>query len=122
MRILSLYNLKHIELSNKKEQFSKSGILTALLGFKKLFVHQEIIPPGRRNASPHYHSKIEEMFLVLSGKPIIHIGDKSKQLKQGDFIGFKPNGKKKYFIENKTRSKVKILAICSAEKADRIKY
>lgn len=121
-RIFNLKGVKHIELANKKEKFSESGVLTDLLGFRKIFVHQEIIPSGRRNASPHYHAKIEEMFLVLSGKPSIHVENKSKQLRPGDFIGFKPNGKKKYFIENKTSSKVKILVICSNDKEDKVKY
>ena len=122
MKSFNLRDLKHSELSSKKEKLSLSALLTDSLKFKKLFVHQEIILPGRRNSTPHYHSKIEEMFLVIAGKPTIHIGNKLKQLKPGDFIGFKPNAGKKYFIENKTHSRIKLLVICSVDKRDKVKY
>ena len=122
LSIKNLESMQYIELNNKNEKFSHSGLLTEDFDFSRLFVHLEIIPKGRRASSAHFHTLTEEMFLVLEGNPTIHIGDDTFDAKPGDFIGFPSGCKQFYFIENKSDEIVKVLGICSDHPLDQVQY
>lgn len=120
-----LWNVQHLEhrlLKNKTEEFSASASLTDKLGFKAVFVHHEIIPPGRRASSPHFHSHLEEMFFVLKGHPTFVYGSQSIQAQPGDFIGFKPGERVLHHVENNASEEAEILGICSEHPLDETKY
>lgn len=120
-----LFNLKHLdyrELKNRHEIFSHSAILTDLLGFRNLFVHHEILPPGRRASTPHYHTHIEEMFLILKGHATVCLGNKKLEAKPGDFIGFPPNSGTYCTIANHSADDVHILGITSDHPLDETIY
>jgi uncharacterized cupin superfamily protein len=121
--VFNIDSLSHKQLTSKTgEIFSKSAVLTEFLFFQKLFVHHEILPPGKRASAPHSHTIQEEMIFVLNGYPTAHLGDRIIQLKPGDFIGFKPGVKELHFIENKTDKEVHFLVICSNQEDDQIIY
>ena len=89
MKINNIDDMVHVELVSSKsgEVFSKSAVLTELLGFKDIFVHHEILLPGRRSSAPHRHTLREEMAFILMGAPTAYLGDKIYKLKAGDFLG-----------------------------------
>jgi uncharacterized cupin superfamily protein len=124
MKINNLNTLMHEELVSPKteELYSQSAVLTELLGFKDIFVHHEILPPGRKTSSPHRHTRQEEMVIVLNGSPACHVGDQTIQLKPGDFIGFQPDSSELHTIENLTNEAVQLLVICSNPKDDYVIY
>jgi uncharacterized cupin superfamily protein len=119
---LNLSLLEHQELRSAKtgEKFSLSSTLSTLLGFKNLFIHHEIIPPGRRSSSPHWHTHREEMVLVLEGNPTVHHAGKSLSLKPMDFVGFPPGEENLHVVENRTDAEVRLLVIASNPPADEI--
>ena len=114
----------HEELLSAKsgESFSRSAVLTDLLRFKDIFVHHEILAPGKRASSPHRHSHQEEMIFVLQGNPTAHIGEKSIALSVGDFIGFTPSANDLHFVENTTLSEARFLVITPKSENDRVSY
>ncbi len=122
MKIRNITELPHPELISRRtgERFSSSAILTDLLGFQRLFVHHEILAPGRRASSPHSHSLQEEMIFVLSGSPTAHWGNQSYLLKPGDFLGFPPSSKDLHAIENTTSGDVEFLVISSVNLQDQV--
>lgn len=117
-----LAELVHKEMKSLKtgEIFSRSAVLTDLLGFKNIFVHHEILTPGKRASSPHSHSHQEEMIFVLKGNPTAHQGSKSYELAPGDFMGFAPSHDEFHFVENKSNADAEFLVICSKEQADQV--
>lgn len=118
-----LSQLAHRELKSRSgEAFSLSAVLSDFLGFKDLFVHHEILPPGRCASSPHSHSHQEEMIVVLEGKPTVHLGSDQAQLEPGDFIGFKPGSDLQHFLENNTREEARVLVISPHSSDDRVQY
>ena len=122
-RIGKLSHLAHRELKSRSgEAFSHSAVLTDILGFKDIFVHHEILPPGRHASSPHFHSHQEEMIVVLKGKPTVHLGSNQAQLEPGDFVGFRPGSKELHFLENKTQEEAHVLVISSRSGDDRVQY
>ncbi len=124
MKIKNLNNLIHHDLDSSKtgEIYSKSVVLTELLGFQDLFVHHEILSPGQRTSAPHSHTLQEEMIIVLNGSPTCHIGDQLLPMKTGDFIGFKPASAELHYIENASNEMVYLLVICSNPKEDQVIY
>jgi uncharacterized cupin superfamily protein len=115
--------IEHRELQSKSaEKFSLSAVLSDLAGFKDLFIHHEILPPGRRSSSPHAHSHREEMIFVLEGEPTAHSGDQAFKMKPGDFLALPPGQDHFHFIENETQHEVRLLVVASNPKDDRVIY
>jgi uncharacterized cupin superfamily protein len=121
---LSINEIEHRELVSMKtgKTFSKSAILTDFFEFKDLFVHHEILEPGKQASAPHRHTSCEEMIVVLEGCPTLYLGDLVRQLKPGDFVGFNPVSQELHFIENTTDEEVRFLVICSNPKSDQTIY
>jgi uncharacterized cupin superfamily protein len=64
--------------------------LVALLAcnLRHLRVQHEVLPPGRRSASPHAHTAREELVLVLDGTPDLWIDGHLHPLRPGDVVSF----------------------------------
>ena len=124
VKAYNINTLEHTELvsSTSGEVFSKSAILSELFAHRDIFVHHEIIPPGKRSSSAHTHTLREEMVFILQGSATVHFGDQILQLQPGDFIGFKPNSTELHFIENKTVEEVRLLVICSNPTNDQVVF
>jgi uncharacterized cupin superfamily protein len=124
MNIFNINALSHHELVSAVtgEKYSHSAVLTEYFNFQDIFVHHEILPPGRKTSASHRHTSREEMVIVLEGSPIFQVGNQVSQLKTGDIIGFSPASLEVNFIENKTNEIVKLLVICSNPPTDNIIY
>jgi len=61
------------------------------LGLKKIGIHIETLPPGRRTSWPHAEKEEEEFAYVIEGNPHVWIDGFLHELKVGDFIAF-PSG------------------------------
>lgn len=61
------------------------------LGLKKIGIHIETIPPGRRTSFPHAESEEEEFAYVIEGNPHVWLDGKIFGLNPGDFVAF-PSG------------------------------
>lgn len=120
----TISQLDHVELQSKKsgEKFSLSAVLSESLGFKDIFVHHEIIPPGRRSSAPHAHSRREEMIYVLSGTVTAHCGEQRHELIPGDFFGFEPSKLENHYVVNNSKAEARLLVIASNPKDDKVTY
>ena len=114
--------VEHRELKSLRtgELYAHSAVISEVIGMKNLFVHHEIIPPGRRASGPHIHFEQEEMIFVLAGSPIARLGEQEVQLKAGAFMGFKPGGSEAHFVENKSAEDVQLLVISPKRHADQV--
>ena len=121
-RPFSLQDLEHHELQSSRtgEKYSLSAVLTQVLGFKDVFVHHDMIPPGRRASGAHAHSEREEMVVVLEGAVTATLGGESHFLEAGDFIGFPPGGENTHFIRNEGTETARILVIASNPSSDAV--
>ena len=124
MELNSLASLVHRELRSERtgEKFSLSATLTESMGFNKLFVHHEILPPGRRASSPHSHSLNEELIFVLEGHPTAVLNDKRIELAPGGFIGFHPGTGELHYLENTTEQEVRVLVAVARDSQDQVTY
>ena len=121
---LNVSDLSHRELQSSKtgEKYSLSVILNDLIGFKDVFIHHEIILPGRRSSGSHSHTHREEMVYVLEGSPTARLKGQDYPMKPGDFIGFQPGPENFHFLKNETTSPAHVLIIASNPPQDQVIY
>jgi uncharacterized cupin superfamily protein len=124
IRNSSVRDLEHHELWSQRtgEKFSLSAVLTEALGFKDVFVHHEIIPPGRRSSGTHFHSRREEMVFVLEGNVKAWCEGTEVLLEPGDFVGFPPGKGNAHYLINDGDHPARVLAIASNPDDDQVEY
>ena len=109
-----------IRKSGEKLTFARS--LSDAYGLDGLLVHQEVLLPGRKASSPHYHTHKEEIFYVLSGYPSLWAGGKYIDLSPGDFVGFPPSPDYPHMMVNLGEEPATILTIGTNPPEDEIIY
>ena len=65
--------------------------LAAATGCIHLGIHLVRVAPGHDSTEYHRHRGEEEFIYILSGRGIAAIGDKTFEVKPGDFMGFPPD-------------------------------
>ncbi|MGI5827448.1 MAG: cupin domain-containing protein [Patescibacteria group bacterium] len=48
-------------------------------------INWSFLPPGK-SFSAHYHEDMDEIFIIISGKAEIHVGEEKTILKKGDAV------------------------------------
>lgn len=76
--------------SNGDELLSIGSPFGKVFGLKRLGIHHELLPPGRRTSWPHAEKTEEEFVYVIEGTPDVWIDGNLHQLNPGDGVGFPP--------------------------------
>jgi uncharacterized cupin superfamily protein len=87
-------------------------------GFKRLGIHHEILPPGRRTSWPHAEKTEEEFVYVIEGEPHAWIDGEIYQLKAGDGVGFVPGTGIAHTFINNTDKEVRLLVVGDTSRED----
>ncbi len=88
-----IVNLRDVEftLQQQGEHYAaQHATLGARLGSQKLGSQLVIVPPGKRAWPYHAHFVNEELFFILAGEGVLHMGDKEYLLSSGDLISIPP--------------------------------
>ncbi len=118
MRCVALHELDHVELKSRSsgEQFSRSAVLTDSLELSSLFIHHEILPPGRRSSLPHRHAQSEEVFVILKGTVTALEGTASQILQAGECVSFPAGTTDVHMVVNRTDREAELLVISTPAK------
>ncbi len=111
---------RELTVSKTGEKLTLAKSLSDAFGLTQLLVHQEVLLPGRRASSFHYHSEKEEIFYVLSGTPSLLIGEEVTDLEPGDFVGFAPSERAPHMLFNRSAEPATVLTIGTNPPADDI--
>lgn len=85
-------------------------------GLKRLGIHHELLPPGRRTSWPHAESDEEEFVYVLEGTPDAWIDGHLHRLEPGDGVGFPAGTGITHTFLNNTAEPVRLLVVGEATK------
>ncbi len=92
-------------------------------GLKRLGIHHERLPPGRRTSFPHAESAEEEFVYVIEGAPDAWLDGHLHRLRAGDAVGFPPGGGLAHAFINNTDKDVHLLVVGEKPKPEnRIYY
>jgi uncharacterized cupin superfamily protein/GNAT superfamily N-acetyltransferase len=105
------------------ERLSIGAPFSKALGLRKLGIHHELLPPGRRTSWPHAEADEEEFVYVLEGNPEVWIDGTLYRLEPGDGVGFaSATGIAHTFLNNTSRD-VRLLVVGEPSRAEnRIHY
>ena len=92
------------------------------LGLRRIAIHHERVPPGRRTSYPHAESALEEFVFVLEGTPDAWIDGHLVRLQPGDAVGFSPGTGISHTFLNNTPVEVRLLVIGEPTSENRIRY
>jgi uncharacterized cupin superfamily protein len=104
--------------SNSDELLSIGSPFGKAFGFKRLGIHHELLPPGRRTSWPHAEKTEEEFVYVIEGNPHAWIDGEVYQLKPGDGVGFVPGTGVCHTIINDTDTDVRLLVVGDTNRDD----
>ena len=85
-------------------------------GLKRLGIHHELLPNGRRTSWPHAESAEEEFVYVIDGFPQVWIDGEVYDLVPGDAVGFPSGTGSAHTFMNNSGADVRLLVVGEATK------
>lgn len=91
---------------------ARLGMVSAVIGAKKMGYNITAVPPGKRAFPPHNHQVNEEMFVVLEGNGEVRIGEVTYPIRPGDIVACVAGGKEvAHVVTNTGNVELKYLAV-----------
>jgi uncharacterized cupin superfamily protein len=94
----------------------------AAAGAEQLGVSVYELAPGKRNLPYHAHFGIEELLIVLSGRPTLRSPDGERHLDPGEVVAFAAGRDGAHQLANDGDSAVRYLMVSTTAPADLIEY
>ena len=69
------------------------------------------LPPGSDTTPAHYHSHEEEHLYVVSGRAVLHLGDRTFELQPGSYVCFPAGAPLLHHLENCFESPCRYLIV-----------
>ncbi len=85
---LSVESVPWEEWSHGERYGGRVRALTNAGGGSHVGVSIEELPPGKKSCPAHYHHLEEEHMLILDGQATLRLGDKTYEIKAGDYVCF----------------------------------
>lgn len=104
------------------ESHSLGSAFGKAFGLKKLGIHHEVLPPGKRTSWPHAESAEEEFVYVIEGNPHVWIDGNLYPLVPGDGVGFPSGTGISHTFINNTESEVRLLVVGETSKKENLIY
>ncbi len=120
-------NLDELEMQahgSAEARFQGSfGVVSDLIGAKKLGYNLSVIPPGKSVCPFHNHHNNEEMFLILEGEGVLRFGDQEFPLRKYDVVACPPGGREvAHQIRNTGDQDMKFLAVSTRDPVEVVEY
>lgn len=80
------------------------------------------LPPGMKSFPYHWHRGIEELLIVLEGRPTLRTPEGERQLERGDTVSFPTTPEGAHKLSNDTDEPVRYLMLSTAVEYDVVQY
>jgi uncharacterized cupin superfamily protein len=87
-------------------------------GARELVVDSYELAPGAQGYPLHAHYSIEELFVVLRGRPTLRTGDAEEQLETGDVVACPRGREGTHTLANRSDEPALVLAISTVQYPD----
>lgn len=127
MSISNVISLKTVELRDRDSSVphfkSKSSIVdSGNFKSKKLGFDIKVLEPGKLTYPYHYHSQVEEVYVIIEGEVTVRQKNEKKVLKEGDLIFFETGENGVHQLFNHSDKPVRFLGIANKNSSDICKY
>jgi uncharacterized cupin superfamily protein len=92
------------------------------LGGEKMGASLYELPPGMKSFPYHWHRGIEELLIVLDGRPTLRTPAGERQLERGDVVSFPTTPEGLHKVWNDTDEPVRYLMLSTAVDYDVVHY
>jgi len=92
------------------------------IGCEKLYVNMDYVKPGAVSVKYHFHSKQEEVYLIMSGSGLLRMNGEEIPVKTGDFVSAPADKDTGHQFINTGLEILQILDVGTREKDDVITY
>ena len=75
---------------------------------KIVAIYETTLSSGQ-SIQPHYHPDAEELYYILAGKGLMHLGDEHREVESGDVIYIPPD--KVHFLSNTAIEDIRFLTL-----------
>lgn len=118
--MVSKDQFNHTQLTSQKtgELYSLSAVVSQLLGSRQLFIHHDIIAPGRKSSGSHRHTLIDEVVYVVKGAATVVEGKSEAVASEGSLVLFDPKDRETHFIINQTDRDIETITFSIASDFD----
>jgi uncharacterized cupin superfamily protein len=106
--------------SGSSEVMSLSASFGRKFGLKRIGIHHERLPPGRRTSYPHAEKTEEEFVYVLEGTPDVWIDGNIYRLSEGEGVVFAPGTGITHTFLNNTDSDVRLMVVGETPREDNL--
>jgi uncharacterized cupin superfamily protein len=92
------------------------------LGGEKMGATLYALPPGMKSFPYHWHRGVEEMMIVLEGRPTLRTPEGEQQLERGDVVSFPTVPEGAHKVSNETNEPVRYLMLSTSVDYEVIHY
>lgn len=92
------------------------------LGGEKIGATLYELPPGMKSFPYHWHRGLEELLIVLDGRPTLRTPDGEQQLERGDVVSFPTTPEGAHKLWNDTDEPVRYLMLSTLMELDIVHY
>jgi uncharacterized cupin superfamily protein len=100
------------------ERLSIGSPFGRAFGFKRVAIHHEVLPPGRRTSRPHAEKTEDEFIYVIEGAPDVWLDGALHRLQAGDGVGFSAGDGMAHTFINNTQTDVRLLVVGDVNRDD----
>ena len=98
----------------------RGGVNLSDCASKIVAIYETTLSSGQ-SIQPHYHPDAEELYYILSGNGLMHIGDERREVESGDVVYIPPD--KVHFISNTSTEDIRFLTLTvKVPKAESMPY
>lgn len=114
----------HSDTNPRRGSFeARFGLIGRALGTEQIGINVTEVPPLSKAWPRHYHYINDEIFVILSGRGVLHHGERDHPLAPGDVVYIKAGTGIPFQIENdREDAPLRYLALSSMQSADLFHY
>lgn len=86
----------------------QGGVNLTVCAARIAAIYETFLQPGQ-SIQPHYHPDAEELYYLISGYGIMHIGEEQREVAPGDVIYIPPE--KNHFLQNSSAEPIRFLTV-----------
>lgn len=124
---MKVFNVNEVEVKSRNRRvshydFKSSVVDSSTFGAEDLGFDVKVLDPGQLSYPYHYHTSVEEIYIILEGEVTLRKKNEAKILKKGDLVYLEKSKSGAHQLYNHSSKPVRYLGVSSKNKDDNCYY